>query len=58
MNIIYKECVVIDDREYTIFSCDYSDSIAGQISDEIIEGDAQSIIDSIIDDVTNNMPRD
>jgi hypothetical protein len=57
MNVIYKECIVIDDHEYTVFSCDYSDSIAEQIRDEVIEGDAQSIIDSITDDVVNTMPR-
>ena len=50
MKVIYKECVIIDDQEYTVLSCDYSDSISEAIADGILEGDGQGIIDFIADD--------
>lgn len=51
--VIYKEIVEIDGRQYTITTCHYSDTIAELIADEIIEDDNQAIIDHIIDDIVN-----
>lgn len=52
-DVVYKEIVEIDGRQYTITTCHYSDTIAELIADEIIEDDSQAIIDHIIDDIAN-----
>ena len=51
--IIYKEVIEIDGREYTVFNCDYSESINEAIKDQIIENDNQEIINYIVDDIVN-----
>lgn len=53
-DVVYKEIVEIDGRQYTITTCHYSDTIAELIADEIIEDDNQAIIDYIIDDIVNH----
>ena len=52
--VIYREVISIDGRDYTVSSCDYSESIAGLITDEILEDDNQEIINHIVDDITNS----
>jgi hypothetical protein len=51
MEVIYKECIIIDDQEYTVLSRDYSNSISEAIADGILEGDSQGIIDYIAADL-------
>jgi hypothetical protein len=51
--IIYKEVIEIDGREYTVFNRDYSESINEAIKDQIIENDNQEIINYIVDDIVN-----
>ena len=53
-DVVYKEIVEIDGRQYTITTCHYSDTIAELIAYEIIEDDNESIIDYIIDDIVNH----
>ena len=52
--IIYKEVIEIDGREYTVTTCDYSDSINELIQDQMIENDNQEIINHIVDDIVNS----
>lgn len=52
--VIYREVISIDGRDYTVSSCDYSESIAGLITDEILEDDNQEIINHIVDDIVNS----
>ena len=52
--VIYHEVISIDGRDYTVSSCDYSESIASLITDEILEDDNQEIINHIVDDITNS----
>ena len=52
--VIYREVISIDGRDYTVSSCDYSESIASLIADEILEDDNQEIINHIVDDITNS----
>ena len=52
--VIYREVISIDGRDYTVSSCDYSESIVGLITDEILEDDNQEIINHIVDDITNS----
>jgi len=52
--IIYKEIIEIDGTNYIIVSCDYSESINEAISDEILQGNNDEIIDYITDDIVNS----
>jgi len=52
--VIYKEIISIDGREYTVMSCDYSDSIAELIEDECIDGDDQEIFNHIVNDTARH----
>ena len=52
--IIYKEIIEIDGRQYTVSNCDYSESIQELINDNVLEDDAQEIINHIVDDIVNN----
>lgn len=52
--VIYLEVISIDGKDYTVSSCDYSESIADLIADEILEDDNQEIINHIVDDITNS----
>jgi len=52
--VIYHEIISIDGRDYTVSSCDYSESITSLIADEILEDDNQEIINHIVDDITNS----
>lgn len=52
--VIYREVISIDSRDYTVSSCDYSKSIAELITDEILEDDNQEIINHIVDDIVNS----
>jgi len=52
--VIYREVISIDGRDYTVSSCDYSKSIAELITDEILEDDNQEIINHIVDDIVNS----
>jgi hypothetical protein len=52
--IIYKEIIEIDGTNYIIVSCDYSKSINEAISDEILQGNNDEIIDYITDDIVNS----
>lgn len=52
--ITYREVVTIDGRDYTVSTCDYSESIAELIADSVIEDDNQEIINHIIDDIVNS----
>lgn len=52
--VIYREVVTIDGRDYTVSTCDYSESIAGLIADSVIEDDNQEIINHIVDDIVNS----
>ena len=52
-SVIYKECVVIDGREYMVLNCDYSDSINEALADGVIEEESQAIIDYITYDIDN-----
>lgn len=52
--IIYKEIIQIDGREYTVTTCDYSDSVNELIQNQIIENDNQEIINHIVDDIVNS----
>jgi hypothetical protein len=51
--IMYKEVIEIDRKQYTISNCDYSESIQELIKDNIIENDNQEIINHIVDDIAN-----
>lgn len=51
--IIYKEIISIDDREYTVTICDYSESINELINDNVLSDDNQDIVNHIIDDIIN-----
>jgi hypothetical protein len=51
--IIYKEIISIDDREYTVTTCDYSESINELINDNVLSDDNQDIVNHIIDDIVN-----
>jgi|TARA_B100000073_G_scaffold339543_1_gene338099 hypothetical protein len=48
--ILYRHVVSIDGHEYTVHSCDYSESIKELIQDKLLEDNNQEIIDHIIDD--------
>lgn len=52
--VIYREVISIDGRDYTVSNCDYSESIAELITDEILADDNQEIINHIVDDITNS----
>ena len=52
--VIYKEVIVIDGVEYTVMSCDYSESIHELIEDQLIDGDDQEIFNHIVDDIVNS----
>lgn len=51
--VIYKEIICIEGREYTVSTCDYSESIHQLIQDEILGDDNQEIINHVVDDVVN-----
>ena len=51
--IIYKEIIVIDEREYIVSTYDYSDSVNEWIQDSILKDDNQEIINHIIDHIVN-----
>ena len=51
--IIYKEIIIIDDREYTVANYDYSESINDLINDNVLLEDNQNIVNYIIDDIVN-----
>lgn len=53
--VIYQETVCIDGRTYVLLSLNYTDSINEQIRDEVIEDENQAIIDSVVDDIVNNI---
>tara|TARA_R100000329_G_scaffold123714_1_gene102233 strand:+ start:2048 stop:2206 length:159 start_codon:yes stop_codon:yes gene_type:complete len=48
--VLYRRVISIDGREYTVHSCDYSESINEQIQDQILEDNNQEIIDTILQD--------
>lgn len=52
--VTYKEVICIDDREYTVSTCDYSESIHQLIQDEVLEDDNQEIVNHIVDDIVNS----
>lgn len=52
--VTYREVITIDGRDYTVSTCDYSESIAELIADSVIEDDNQEIINHIIDDIVNS----
>lgn len=52
--IIYKEIISIDSREYTVSTCDYSQSIYELIKDNVLEDDNQEIVNHIVDDIVNS----
>ena len=52
--VIYKEIISIDGREYTVSNCDYSESIHELINDNILEDDNQEIVNHIVDDIVNS----
>jgi hypothetical protein len=52
--IIYKEIIQINGREYTVTTCDYSDSVNELIQNQIIENNNQEIINHIVDDIVNS----
>ena len=47
--IIYKQIISIDDREYTVSIYDYSETINALINDNVLSDDNQDIVDFIID---------
>jgi len=51
--VIYKEIISIDGREYTVMNCDYSESIHELIEDQFMDGDDQEIFNHIVDDLVN-----
>ena len=46
---ILKTVVVIDGAEYTIETCDYSESVTQAIEDDACDGTSQDIIDFILE---------
>ena len=52
--VIYKEIISTDGREYTVSNCDYSESIYELINDNILEDDNQEIVNHIVDDIVNS----
>ena len=52
--VTYKEIICIDDCEYTVSTCDYSESIHQLIQDEVLEDDNQEIVNHIVDDIVNS----
>lgn len=51
--VIYKEIIIVDGREYTVSTCDYSQSIHELIKDNVLEDDNQEIVNHIVDDIVN-----
>jgi hypothetical protein len=51
--VIYKEVIIIDNQEYTVTSCDYSNSIDELINDNVLEDSSQDIVAYIVDDIVN-----
>jgi hypothetical protein len=54
MKIIYKEAVIIDDKEYAIFTRNYSPKILNLIDQGLLGHDPKSIIYHIADDIANS----
>jgi hypothetical protein len=52
--VIYKEIITIDGREYTVANCDYSESIYELLKDNVLEDDNQEIVNHIVDDIVNS----
>lgn len=52
--VIYKEIIEIDGCEYTVSTCDYSESINELIEDNILDDNNQEIINHLIDDIVNS----
>ena len=52
--VIYREVITVDDRDYTVSNRDYSESIHQLIQDDVLENDNQEIINHIVDDITNS----
>jgi len=48
--VLYRHVISIDKREYTVHSCDYSESIHELIHDKILDDNNLEIIDYIIQD--------
>ncbi len=48
--VLYRHVISIDGREYTVHSCDYSESINELIQDQILEDNNQEIVDTILQD--------
>ena len=53
--VIYKEIITIDGREYKVSEYNYSDAIDQLIEDSIISDDNQDIINHIVDNITNDI---
>ena len=49
--VLFRHVISIDEQEYTVYSCDYSESIHELIKDQILEDDNQKIIDHILQDL-------
>ncbi len=49
--VLFRHVISIDEQEYTVHSCDYSESIHELIRDQILENDNQEIIDHILQDL-------
>jgi hypothetical protein len=53
--IIYKQIVEIDSKQYTIFACDYSESISELVEQGEIGSDSQSAIDHIFSEIETGL---
>jgi len=53
--IIYKQIIEIDGKQYTIFACDYSESVSELVEQGEIESDSQSAIDHIFSEIETGL---
>ena len=53
--IIYKQIVEIDGKQYTIFACDCSESISELVEQGEIGSDSQSAIDHIFSEIETGL---
>lgn len=56
-SVLYKEVIIIDDKEYAELVCDYTESVQAAINADVLADDPAQIFDWVVDDVVNNMDR-
>ena len=52
--VIYRESIIIDGREYIVSSGEFSKQIDQLIYDNVLVGNDQEIVNHLVDDIVNS----